>query len=150
MKALRWWICLGVLAVALAWGLVQIKDVTDRLDQRDKTIAALSQQVRSMGGTPVAGPKGDAGQDGQTGPPGPTGPAGPVGDKGADGKDGKDGDKGEAGPPGPSGPSGPPGPQGPTGPQGDKGEPAEACPVGYTGETVQVAGKDYFMCRRDP
>ena len=79
MKTLRWWAAVVALAVGLAYAISGVRDVAERLSTAERDRAALAQQVRSLGGVPVAGPKGDDGTDGRDGRPGPTGPAGPTG-----------------------------------------------------------------------
>src|SRR5688572_16049796 len=166
VKALRWWAVLVVLSVGVAFAIAYGQSIAERLDTAERDRAALAQQVRSLGGVPVAGPKGDNGVNGVNGrdgrdgvngvngadgSPGPTGPPGAMGEQGHVGDPGQPGPTGPAGPqgePGPQGDAGPQGPAGPTGPQGDAGPPAEACPTGYAGEIVKVNGTDYFMCRK--
>lgn len=172
MSKLRWWIALGAVAVAVTYAIALGKGAVDDRAEDQKTIAALAQQVRSLGGTPVAGPKGDAGKDGTDGVPGPQGPPGQNGSDGKDGTDGSDGSpgptgspgvpgaqgvKGETGSPGPTGPVGPTGPTGPQGPQGipgpqgekgDKGEPAGTCPEGYQWTAVEYQGETGVWCKK--
>lgn len=143
------------LGAVLAWIVLSIQSMAQDGKQKDADIAALSQQVRGLGATPVAGPsgspgktgasgargpkgdKGDKGDPGPTGAAGPTGPVGSPGPSGSPGTDGASGSNGTAGEPGSvgaSGPAGPQGEQGPEGPQGekgDKGDPGPACPDGY-------------------
>lgn len=123
---------------------------------------ALAQQVRELGGKPVAGPKGEPGAS-VTGPPGEqgaSGPSGPPGPSGAAGKDGKSGTPGAVGAVGPMGPAGqqgvqgeagPQGPQGEQGPKGDTGERGPAgpsCPDGYSLQAPSWDA-DALVCRRD-
>lgn len=167
MKALRWWLVVVTLSVAFAYGLAYGQGLADRLDRAERDRTALAQQVRDLGGTPVAGPKGSDGsngkdgRDGTNGNDGGPGPVGPSGTPGADGEpgpagpqgvQGEPGVQGVQGPVGPSGAPGPVGPQGPAGPQGDKGEPAQACPEGYSGTIVTLSeggGAEYFLCRKN-
>lgn len=73
-------VVLGVLtALLIAGGLAGF--FIDR-SQRIADVAALAQQVRDLGGTPVVQPPAVAG---------PTGPTGPAGRDGTDGRDGRDG-----------------------------------------------------------
>lgn len=169
MKAVRWWAIVVALSVGVAYAIAYGRGLSDRLDRAESDRTALAQQVRSLGGTPVAGPKGD---DGMPGPAGPTGAPGPVGLNGVNGSDGSDGEAGADGAPGPSGspgpegapgregpagsqgvpgPTGSPGIQGPAGPQGDRGPAANMCPSGYEGAIVVLeegGGQDYFLCRK--
>jgi len=133
------------------------------LEQTKADNAALANQVRSLGGQPVAegkpGEKGPPGPQGPQGSPGPLGPQGPpgsegkqgpigitgqtprcllepskcVGPKGAAGADGKNGTDGKDGAQGPAGPKGDTGPAGPEGPQGPAGVQGEQGPIGPTG-----------------
>jgi len=143
----------AVLIGVLAWTQFSIKSLGNELEQADADRTALANQVRSLGGQPVAegkpgarGEPGPQGPPGIQGPPGVQGPRGPigvtgqspqcllepskcVGPKGAAGKDGSDGEPGEAGPAGPQGEPGPAGETGAQGPAGPQGEP------GATGET---------------
>lgn len=157
-----------LLGAAVAWILLSIQAMNRDLESKDSAIAALSQQVRDLGGKPVAGPRGKRGEPGLavTGPAGPqgaAGPSGPAGPSGAPGKNGKDGavgasgkpgTVGAAGPAGPSGPqgeqgvAGPVGPQGEQGPRGEQGPAGPACPDGYS---LQVPDwdPDSLVCRRD-
>lgn len=166
MKALRWWCVVVVLSVGVAYAIAYGMKLAERLDTAERDRSALAQQVRSLGGVPVTGPRGSDGKDGRngldgrdgstgpSGPPGPSGSPGPAGPPGEPGTAGIQGAPGVAGSPGPEGVAGPPGPagipgpQGPAGPQGDRGEPAEACPVGYTGAIVEIEKQDYFLCRK--
>jgi hypothetical protein len=93
-----------------------------QLDSAHRDVALLTQQVENMGGTPVAGPRGEAGEAGLIGPSGSPGPSG------AAGRPGKDAPTitPSPGPSGPAGPSGLPGADstvpGPTGPAGPAGQ----------------------------
>ena len=131
--------------LVLAWIVLTIQSMAHDLQAKDADIAALSQQVRKLGGRPVAGPPGSRGEPGQSvvGPQGPKGdkgdpgesaptitpspgPSGPAGKNGSNGKDGADSTvPGPSGPPGAdstaSGPSGPPGPSGAPGKDGRDG-----------------------------
>ena len=174
---LRYWAALVLVCSAVAWALVMVKNVADgRTDDR-RTIAALAEQVRELGGTPVTappgkdGPAGEPGKDGEDGTdgrdgkdgtpgtPGSPGPSGAAGRPGAVGSPGTPGAAGATGPPGvpgatgPAGPSGPPGEPGPRGPQGDPGEPGIVmiCPVGYepVERTFLFMDGTYLMCLKE-
>lgn len=154
--------------ILFAWIVLSIQGMAHNLEEKDTTIAALAQQVRELGGKPVAGPRGSQGEPGEsvTGPqgqPGATGPSGPPGPPGAAGKDGAvgaSGAPGAVGAVGPTGPAGqqgvqgeagPHGPQGEQGPKGDTGErgPAgPACPDGYSLQAPSW-DPDALVCRRD-
>lgn len=122
-----------------------------QLEQTKQDNAALANQVRSLGGQPVAegkpgdegppgpqGPPGSQGSPGPQGPPGAPGKQGPigvtgqsprcllepsrcVGPKGASGADGKDGSVGKIGPQGPAGKDGTDGVDGKDGAPGKDG-----------------------------
>jgi len=104
----------GVLAAIVTAFLV----MSQQSAQKDRDIARLAAQVKALGGTPVAGPRGATGAVGLIGPSGPTG---------ASGQPGKDAPTitPSPGPSGPAGPSGAPGADstvpGPTGPAGQNG-----------------------------
>jgi hypothetical protein len=118
----------------------------NELEQTRTDNAALANQVRSLGGQPVA--EGKPGDQGAPGAQGPTGPQGIQGPPGAPGKQGPigitgqspqcllqptrcvgvSGSKGVAGERGPAGPQGSQGEPGPAGAQGDQG------PAGSQGE----------------
>lgn len=167
MKTLRWWSVLVALSVGVAVAIAYGQNFAERLDTAERDRRALAQQVRDLGGTPVAGPKGNDGAAGPQGAPGTPGANGQDGKPGRDGNPGADGQPGPTGSPGPTGAPGEagergpaglqgergeqglPGPQGPAGPQGDKGDPAEACPTGYAGTVVKIEGQDYFLCRKE-
>jgi hypothetical protein len=113
--------------------------LSQNLSDAHRDNALLAEQVKSMGGTPVAGPKGDTGAAGLVGPSGPPGPSG------APGSPGKAAptitpSPGPTGPPGPSGVAGEPGADstvpGPTGPVGPAGQDATGAP-GKDGENGQ-------------
>lgn len=114
----------GALSLVVTGFLV----LSQQLDRKDADIAKLAQQVRSLGGTPVAGPRGATGAAGLVGPSGPPGPSG------ESGKPGKAAptitpSPGPTGPPGPSGAPGSdstvPGPTGPAGQDGASGAPGK-------------------------
>ena len=136
-------LCSMVLAVVVGAGAF----FWQQLDQSRADNAALADQVRSLGGQPVAegkpgargdqGPPGPQGQQGIQGPPGIQGPRGPigitgqspaclleparcVGPKGAAGQDGAQGSQGE---PGVDGKTGDQGPAGVAGKDGADGKP---------------------------
>lgn len=124
----------------------------NQLEQTRQDNAALANQVRSLGGQPVAegkpGDKGPPGPQGSQGIQGPTGPQGPpgapgkpgpigitgqspqclleptrcVGPKGSSGSDGKDGTAGKTGPQGPPGVDGKDGTNGVNGQDGAPGK----------------------------
>lgn len=139
MKVRRW-VARGAVAVATAVFVVLVMTCLGRLSDHDagqqSAIAALQDQVRSLGAEPVAGPT-------------PT--AGPSGRDGRDGKDGTDGTNTVTvitvpgptveGPTGPEstvpGPTGPAGPQGPQGPQGASGTPGTNGVDGANGQPGQ-------------
>lgn len=156
----------GLVMVAL-WVQGLSHDLQSALDDR----AALAQQVRELGGKPVAGPPGPSGKSvtGPRGEPGPSGPPGPVGPSGSSGKPGKNGASGSpgvsglpgaigaTGPAGAAGQQGAQGDQGPVGPQGERGEKGDtgeqgpagpACPDGYHQEAPSY-DPDALVCRRD-
>lgn len=172
--ALRYWAVLALVSVAVAWSLVYAKGIKDGREADRKTIAALTAQVRELGGTPVAGPSGKTGAagptgatgrdgrdgtdgtDGRQGSPGPTGEPGGPGPSGTPGTTGKTGATGQAGmdgSPGPSGPVGPTGPQGERGDKGDTGEPGEdvMCAEGYHPEDIVIVPYTgtYQVCRKN-
>lgn len=129
----------------------RVNEANSRADANEAGVAALSDQVKGLGATPVVTPsdlpeKGDTGADGLPGLNGAIGLPGLDGSDGTDGTDGTDGRNGETiiGPPGPSGsdgqdgqngtqgatgepgatvvgPTGPQGPIGPVGPEGPRG-----------------------------
>lgn len=152
-------LCSAVLALVVGAGSF----FWNELEQTRTDNAALANQVRSLGGQPVAdgkpgdrgpvGPTGDRGPQGPQGPPGIQGKQGPigitgqsprclleptrcVGPKGATGNQGTAGDQGPQGEPGPAGKAGdqgPAGPQGDTGPAGAKGDQGIQGPAGEQG-----------------
>lgn len=161
----------------LAWLVLTVQGLVHDLEASKEANAALAQQVRELGGKPVAGAPGGAGPRGPRGPAGPTGRQGPEGERGPVGSAGKVGDRGDSGPageagapgsdgqpgadgragdPGPAGPQGGPGPAGPPGvqgPQGDRGEQGPA-PSGWTftdsqGVTYECTpdGGTHYTCR---
>lgn len=114
----------ATLAAVVTGFLVMTRDLKDERARND----LLAAQVKSLGGTPVAGPRGSTGAAGLIGPPGPAGPPG------ASGQPGKDAptitpSPGPTGPPGPSGAPGTdstvPGPTGPAGQAGASGAPGK-------------------------
>jgi hypothetical protein len=144
-----------VVAFILAAGILSVQHTANRDcvpgDRRGpcKAAAALQQQVKSLGATPVTtvpppaptpvrgaqgiqGVQGPQGKQGASGPRGSTGPRGPKGARGPVGENGGAGPigpQGETGPPGTDGASGSPGPSGPAGETGPTG------PAGPTGPT---------------
>jgi hypothetical protein len=143
----------GVAALAIAF-----VGISRDLQTSNANRVALAEQVRQLGGTPIAGAPGSPGPAGASGPPGAsgapgqpgstgaagttgkpgpsgapgqtgaTGSPGPVGASGAPGKDGTEGSPGPAGAQGEAGPAGPQGPQGEKGATGDPGP----APSGWT------------------
>jgi Collagen triple helix repeat (20 copies) len=135
---------------------------------------ALAQQVRDLGGKPVAGPPGSQGLPGEsvTGPsglpgkqgePGASGepaPAPSPGPSGASGRDGVDGSPGAPGAVGPTGPVGSQGEQGVPGAAGQDGQDGadgrdgvdgkdgQSCPDGYSLQ-APADDPDALVCRRD-
>jgi hypothetical protein len=139
-----------------------------QLEQTKQDNAALANQVRSLGGQPVAegkpGDKGPPGPQGPQGVPGLTGPQGPpgapgkpgpigitgqsprclleptrcVGPKGSSGSPGTDGKDGTAGKTGPQGPPGVDGKDGTNGVNGQDGAPGKDGSNGLPG----ADGKD--------
>lgn len=157
-----------MLGAAFAWIVLSIQGMTHDLREKDSDIAALSQQVRDLGGKPVAGPRGEPGESvvgprglpGEKGEPGEPGPSGSPGKSGKDGVDGSDGAAGEPGAVGATGPAGPAGPQGEPGPAGPQGEPGPAGADGADGRDGQTCPDGYHLqapswdpdalvCRRD-
>ena len=172
LTALRWWACVVVAAIVLAYGASTFQHLSRSLDASRSDTRALADQVRSMGGTPVAGPSGNDGKDGKDGDPGTPGAdgkdgtpgatgqpgkAGATGKAGADGKDGADGKAGDVGPTGAPGDVGPAGPAGPPGEKGDKGEQGDVgesvmCRTGYTPVVITLYGPNagqYEVCRKE-
>lgn len=161
-----------LLGAVLAWILLTVQALTSDMRAKDADIAALAQQVKGLGATPVAGPsgspgkagatgsrgqKGDTGETGPSGPPGPsglpgktgaTGSPGPVGASGAAGQPGAVGATGPAGPAGPAGPQGEAGPAGPQGEKGDQGDPGPSCPDGYSPQ-VPAWDPNALVCMKD-
>lgn len=165
-----------VLGAAFAWILLSIQGMAHDLKAKDTSIAALSQQVRDLGGKPVTGPRGEAGKSvtgpkgekgdkgdtGEPGSPGSPGPSGSPGKTGKTGDDGSNGDNGVGSPgptgaagsngvPGPAGPQGDPGPAGPegrAGQDGADGKDGQSCPDGYSWQTPSY---DPYakVCRQD-
>ncbi len=162
---LRWAVTVVALAAVLGAGLAWTKRTADQVSELQRDRRALAAQVRSLGGVPVAGPKGDdgaAGADGRDGLPGQAGADGKPGSDGKPGTDGRDGKTGAQGKPGadgkpgvqgPPGPAGPQGPVGPAGLKGDKGEPGEKgeavmCPPSYEAVEYHERGADWIGCRK--
>ncbi|HEY9415887.1 MAG TPA: hypothetical protein VIQ30_14080 [Pseudonocardia sp.] len=147
-----WLFAAGVVAViaALSWVQFSIKSLGDELEQERANNAALANQVRSLGGQPVA-----EGKPGDKGPPGPPGPQGIQGSPGPQGPPGAPGKQGPIGLPGqsprcllepgrcvgPKGAAGSDGKPGTDGAQGSKGEPGAAGEKGDQGPPG-VDGKD--------
>lgn len=92
---------------------------SERLES-DAKVAALAEQVRDLGGVPVA--TATPGPQGESGDRGPQGPQGPPGRTGRDGKDGLPGPVGQRGPQGLPGLIGPPGQNGESGADGTDGQ----------------------------
>src|SRR2546423_937886 len=74
-----------VLGATIAWIVLTIQGMNHDLRSKDSDIAALAQQVKGLGATPVAGPSGSPGSPGKDGKS-IVGPRGPKGDTGASGK----------------------------------------------------------------
>lgn len=177
VAAIRWWAVLIIASLALGVTAAWVKNTVDRVDTLEHDRRALAAQVRSLGGVPVAGPKGADGSDGvdgrdgrpgtdgrdgkagadgkpgPTGSPGPTGAPGVPGARGPQGPAGSTGAQGPSGPAGPTGPSGPPGPIGPQGPAGEKGDPGEPgknvmCPDGTEPEGFKLEGSTWIGCKK--
>jgi hypothetical protein len=143
----------------LAAGILSVQHTANRDcvtgDHRGpcKAAAALQQQVKSLGATPVTsvpppaptpirgaqGIQGVPGVQGAQGAPGATGPRGSRGPRGSTGARGPVGENGGAGPIGPQGETGPPGTDGasgspgPSGPAGDTGPTGPPGPIGPAG-----------------
>lgn len=166
-------VVVGALALGavLAWIVLTVSGVTHDLRAETARGDALAEQVRGLGGIPVAGPSGSPGEPGEsvTGPrgekgdPGEPGRVGPSGLPGKSGSAGASGAPGAVGPTGPVGPAGPPGPQGvqgeagAMGPQGERGEPGatgergpagQSCEPGFSWQTPSY-DPDARVCRRD-
>ena len=163
-----------LLGAALAWIVLSVQGLGQRLETANQARDALASQVQRLGATPVAGPPGSRGEPGAsvTGPPGEPGPPGPSGRPGPSGSPGKNGSNGSsgatgqpgapgatgvagpAGPQGQQGPAGPAGPQGERGEQGPKGDAGEqgpagpACPEGYSLQAPSY-DPDALVCRKD-
>lgn len=154
-----YWTGAFVVFGVVGWSTMTVVGMQNDLDQAQKDRAALVKQVKDLGGTPVAGPRGNAGaaghdgRDGDPGPSGQDGAAGPKGDTGAagvDGADGKDGDTGPKGEPGADGRDGVDGAPGPQGPKGDPGEAGPLCPTGYAQTPAVVNEKNVIVCAQVP
>jgi hypothetical protein len=137
----------GALAAVVTAFLILSQNLAranDSLDKVNRDRALLAEQVKDLGGTPIAGPKGADGRTviGPSGPPGPSGrpgkpaptitpspgPSGPAGPPGSPGPSGAPGaDSTVPGPPGPAGQdaTGAPGRDGKDGEDGEKGDPGE-------------------------
>lgn len=172
-KGLAHWGSVVVLFGAFSGGAVWVNDLSQDLEQANRDRGALAEQVKKLGGIPVAGPTGDPGKDGSNGsdgrdglngsdgkdgPRGAKGATGTKGDKGLPGAPGEQGpkgdpgDKGAQGPKGEQGTQGPQGEQGPKGDPGDKGEPGTInCPAGFTMVEIQIPSNEgtYQACRKD-
>ncbi|MFI8301580.1 collagen-like protein [Streptomyces nigra] len=149
---------LACLALVAVW----VQALTHDLRMERAYNRTLAQQVRDLGGKPVAGPRGEPGRSvvGPSGPPGVDGVDGSPGPSGSPGADGSDGTAGQpgpvgasgaagpAGPPGPQGEPGPAGPQGEQGPRGEQGPAGQSCPEGFSWQTPSY-DPDARVCRRD-
>lgn len=124
-----------LLGMVIAWIILSIQGMRTDLQQKGADVAALAQQVRDLGGKPVAGPRGEPGKTvvGPQGPKGDQGEPGSPGASGSPGKTGTPGKTGATGEPGAVGPTGPAGAVGPTGPQGPQGDTGPAGPAGPQG-----------------
>jgi hypothetical protein len=158
---LTYWVGAASVFGIIGWSTLTVVDMKNDLGKAEKDRAALAQQVKDLGGTPVAGPRGTtgtAGRDGRDGDPGTSGKDGANGTNGApgttgtNGAHGKDGVNGAAGTPGTDGRDGRDGAVGPQGPKGDQGEqgvpgtPGPLCPEGYGPDDVQWVGKTIIVC----
>ena len=137
-----------VLGAALAWILLSVQGLQHDLHQSNEARDQLAQQVKDMGGTPVAGPPGSRGDPGPStvGARGPSGPPGRQGEPGkpaptitpSPGPQGPAGPQGEPGAdstvPGPTGPPGPSGQDGAAGADGQPGQPGEDGADGTDGQ----------------
>lgn len=123
----------GVLAAVILAISADTERTRNHVRANEVALAALAEQVKTLGGDPVVqpnqlnpgsnvvvvpGPVGPRGIDGKDGAAGEPGAAGPPGVTGTSGPPGTVGSPGDVGPQGPSGPQGMPGPQGPEGPTG--------------------------------
>jgi len=133
----------------------------ERIAAAETAVAALADQVESLGAEPVVtpedidgnnvvtipGPEGPSGRDGRDGLPGAAGPAGPPGETGATGAAGESGAAGAAGA---TGQAGEQGAEGPTGPQGPPGPPGSTgCPEGFSLTDVVIPsqpGLTFRLC----
>lgn len=179
MRARVWPYVVGVVVViaALTWVQFSIKSLGNELEQTRSDNAALADQVRSLGGQPVAegkpGARGDQGPQGPVGPQGPQGPpgsegkqgpvgvagqsprcllepsrcVGPKGAAGAAGSDGADGENGTDGKDGINGKDGAAGPPGEPGPAGPPGDPGPAGVAGADGKDGR--GVTSVTCQKD-
>jgi hypothetical protein len=138
------------LAALIGVGLV----FWQQLEQAKSDRYALAEQVRQLGGQPVAegkpGDRGEPGPQGERGPQGPQGPQGPEGKPGAQGRPGINGVDGRS----PAclltanactGPTGPAGADGTDGKDGAQGKDGAAGRDGVDGEDG-VDGKDGAPC----
>jgi hypothetical protein len=130
----------------------------ERLEQAEVGIAALAEQVESLGAEPVVepgdingdivvipGPKGDKGEPGTDGPVGPIGPTGAPGPPGADGAAGSDGATGASGAAGEAGEAGQAGTPGEPGAPGAPGE--TVCPAGFQFMDVRIPSSPDLVFR---
>lgn len=60
MNAVRHWILVFAVALAVAWGLSEGQTYADRLGQAECDRSALAAQVRALGAEPVTGGPGGA------------------------------------------------------------------------------------------
>jgi hypothetical protein len=145
-----------VLTASLVWTQTAVRSLGNELEQTRSDNAALADQVRSLGGQPVAeGKPGARGDQGSIGPRGIQGPEGPPGVRGKPGPIGITGQsprcllepskcvgpKGASGSDGKAGADGSQGDTGATGAQGDQGVPGVAGADGADGKPG-VDGKD--------
>lgn len=158
---LTYWVSAASVFGIISWSTLTVVDMKNDLSRAEKDRAALSQQVKDLGGTPVAGPRGSTGtpgRDGRNGDPGATGSpgrdgtdgtTGAAGAPGSDGKAGSDGADGAAGLPGRDGRDGADGAVGPKGDQGEQGiqgPPGPTCPDGYTPTHTPINLRDAIVC----
>lgn len=151
---ISYWASAAAIFGIVGWSTVTVVGMQNDLKQAEKDRSALSQQVKDLGGTPVAGPRGSTGRDGRDGDTGPTGATGAsgrdgqtgaAGSNGTDGKDGSDGKPGADGKPGTDGRDGVDGAQGP---QGEKGDPGPTCPEGYEPDYTTYMFKQVIICTK--
>lgn len=124
-------VAIALATCALAGVVTAFLLLSQSLARSNEDRALLAEQVRALGGTPVAGPSGSPGAAGESGIVGPSGAPGPSGPPGKAAPT-LTPSPGPTGPPGPSGAPGSPGADstvpGPTGPVGPAGQDATGIP----------------------